>query len=168
MARYKSCFLLIAATLGFINFVEVYKKKNKKNGGSLKMNNSKMNDSIFAVFGVACVIGLIIFLAWAWPTYRVWSSEMAGRAELARAEWNRQIIVEEAQAWLEAERLNAQAEIIRAEGMAEAMRIEGGQYLTETYIRYLWAKAMMNNRNLQIIYIPTEAGLPILEARGDR
>ena len=120
------------------------------------------NNVLYLVMSII-IVAVIAFLAWVIPTYMVWSSEMTGRAELARAEWNRQIIIEEANARLEAERLNAQAEIIRAEGMAEAMRIEGGQYLTETYIRYLWAKAMMNHSELKIIYIPTEAGLPILE-----
>ena len=108
------------------------------------------------------VIGLIILCMWAIPTYSVWSQEMRGRAELARAEQNKQIIMIEAQAMLEAEQFNAQSEIVRARGMAEAMQIESGT-LTMEYIYYLWVRTMADNRN--IVYIPTEAALPILELR---
>ena len=87
---------------------------------------------------------------------------MRGRAELARAEQNKQIIMIEAQAMLEAEQYNAQSEIVRARGMAEAMTIEGGT-LTMEYIYYLWVRTMAGNPN--VVYIPTEASLPILEIR---
>lgn len=48
------------------------------------------------------------------PRYRVWSQEMEGRAEFAKAEQNRRIKIEEAKANLEAEKLNAESEIERA------------------------------------------------------
>lgn len=97
------------------------------------------------------------------PKYNVWRQEMSGKAELAKAEQNRRIMVEEARANLEAEKLNAQAEIERAKGAAEAIRIENGS-ITPTYIQYLWVRQQNANTNNKIIYIPTEAGLPILEA----
>lgn len=97
------------------------------------------------------------------PRYNVWSQEMAGKAEFAKAEQNRKIKVEEAKANLEAEKLNAQAEIERAKGAAEAIRIENGS-ITPTYIQYLWVRQQNAQTNNKIIYIPTEAGLPILEA----
>ena len=67
-----------------------------------------------------------------------------------------------AQASLESERLNAQAEVERAKGMAEAIKIEGGQ-LTKEYIQYLWVRQNTFN-DKTTIYIPTEGNLPILEA----
>jgi regulator of protease activity HflC (stomatin/prohibitin superfamily) len=88
---------------------------------------------------------------------------MRGRAQLAEAEQNRRIKVEEARANLEAEKLNAKAEIERAKGAAEAMKIENGT-LTSTYIQYLWVKNQENLNEKTVIYIPTEANLPILEA----
>jgi hypothetical protein len=97
------------------------------------------------------------------PPYRVWSSEMKGKAEYMRAEQNRRIRVEEAKANLDAEKLNAQAEVERAKGAAEAIKIENGS-LTPTYIQYLWVRQQNANSNNRIIYIPTEAGLPVLEA----
>lgn len=112
------------------------------------------------------VISLLILgiaLAFAIPAYHVWSQEMEGKAEFAKAEQNRKIKIEEAKANLEAEKLNAQAEIERAKGAAEAIRIENGS-ITPTYIQYLWVRQQSNLGNQTVIYVPTEANLPILEA----
>lgn len=112
-----------------------------------------------------CFAVLLLIVAWAWggPKYNVWRQEMRGKAEFAQAEQNRRIRVEEAKANLEAEKLNAEAEVARAKGAAEAIAIENGA-LTPTYIQYLWVRQQNANSNNKIIYIPTEAGLPVLEA----
>ncbi len=99
------------------------------------------------------------------PRYRVWSQEMRGKAALAEAEQNRKIQIEEARANLEAQKLNSQAEIERARGMAKSIEIENGK-LTEKYIQYLWVRNI-DKMNGEKIYIPTEANLPLLEARGE-
>jgi hypothetical protein len=112
---------------------------------------------------VLTVVVLIALTMWGCPRYAVWQQEMSGRAEFAKAEQNRQIKIEEAKANLEAEKLNAQAEIERAKGAAEAIAIENGS-LTPTYIQYLWVR-QQNNAAEKVIYIPTEANLPILEAK---
>lgn len=113
-----------------------------------------------ALFIVCGGIGSCMFFM---PKYNVWKQEMDGKAELAKAEQNRNIKIAEAKANLEAEKLNAQAEIERAKGAAEAIRIENGS-LTPTYIQYLWVRQQNANTNNRIIYIPTEAGLTVLEA----
>jgi hypothetical protein len=105
------------------------------------------------------VMGLMIGL----PVYNVWSSRKSGEAEMAKAEQNRKIQIEEAKANLEAQKLNSEAEVERAKGMAQAIEIENGK-LTDKYIQYLWVRNMENNTN-EKIYIPTEANLPLLEAR---
>jgi len=110
---------------------------------------------IVTAVAIACMIVI--------PNYRVWAEGKKGEAEYMRAEQNRKIKVEEAKANLEAEKLNAQAEVERAKGAAEAIRIENGS-ITPTYIQYLWVRQQNANSNNRIIYIPTEAGLPILEA----
>ena len=98
------------------------------------------------------------------PHYNVWEQEMSGKAEYAKAEQNRKIKIEEAKANLEAEKLNAQAEIERAKGAAEAIKIENGA-VTPTYIQYLWVRQQnLSSENTKVIYIPTETGLPLLEA----
>lgn len=99
------------------------------------------------------------------PRYAVWQQEMSGKAEFAKAEQNRRIKIEEAKANLEAEKLNAQAEVERAKGAAEAIKIENGS-ITPHYIQYLWVRQQANAAS-KIIYIPTEANLPILEAKNN-
>lgn len=126
------------------------------------MDNKQFN--IIVAIAITTVILAITGFMFGMPHYRVWSQEMRGKAALAEAEQDRQIMIEEAKANLEAQRLNAQAEVERAKGMAEAIEIEAGK-LTADYIKYLWVRNMEENDNLEKIYIPTEANLPILEAR---
>lgn len=116
-----------------------------------------------ALWGVAGLIFFIVAMAFIKPWYNVWSQEMEGKAEFAKAEQNRKIKIEEARANLEAEKLNAQAEIERAKGAAEAIRIENGS-ITPTYIQYLWVRQQSDLSNKTVIYVPTEANLPILES----
>lgn len=115
------------------------------------------------VWGVAAIAIFIVSMAFIRPWYNVWSQEMEGKAEFAKAEQNRKIKIEEAKANLEAEKLNAQAEIERAKGAAEAIRIENGS-ITPTYIQYLWVRQQGDLNNKTVIYVPTESNLPILEA----
>lgn len=112
---------------------------------------------------VVGTIVLVVAMAFIRPWYNVWSQEMEGKAEFAKAEQNRKIKIEEAKANLEAEKLNAQAEIERAKGAAEAIRIENGS-ITPTYIQYLWVRQQGDLNNKTVIYVPTETNLPILEA----
>lgn len=128
--------------------------------------NSGIKITAGGVFAITFVFAAIVaFFMFGIPRYNVWQQEMKGRAELAQAEQNRQIKIEEAKANLEAEKLNAQAEVVRAQGAAEAIKIENGS-LTPTYIQYLWVRQQNTSAN-KVIYIPTEAGLPILEAKSE-
>lgn len=115
------------------------------------------------LWGICVIIVLTISMAFIRPWYNVWSQEMEGKAEFAKAEQNRKIKIEEARANLEAEKLNAQAEIERAKGAAEAIRIENGS-ITPTYIQYLWVRQQSDLSNKTVIYVPTETNLPILES----
>ena len=128
---------------------------------------SKPSDTIQTAVGIS-IIGLIILVIigafmFGYPRYKVWQQEMAGKAEFAKAEQNRKIKIEEARANLEAEKLNAQAEIERAKGAAKAIEIENGS-ITPTYIQYLWVRQQADLGDKTVIYIPTEGNLPILEA----
>lgn len=128
-------------------------------------NNINLAPGMFkgVIWGVAAIVVIIIAMAFIRPWYNVWSQEMEGKAEFAKAEQNRKIKIEEAKANLEAEKLNAQAEVERAKGAAEAIRIENGS-LTPTYIQYLWVRQQSDLNNKTVIYIPTETNLPLLEA----
>ena len=119
-----------------------------------------------AVYALAGVLLLLILALpfWAWPRYRVWQRELAGQAELKQAEWNRQIRIREAEAEREAAVALAGAEIERAKGVAEANRIIGESLEgNESYLHYLWVQGLQDGSS-EVIYVPTEAGLPILEA----
>ena len=118
-----------------------------------------------AGLGIALILIIIIPIGmWVFPQYNVWQSGLEGQAELKRAEQNRQIAIEEAKAKKEAAQSLADAEIIRAEGVAKANKIIGDSLKgNEAYLRYLWIDSLNNNQQ-NVIYVPTEAGLPILEA----
>jgi len=118
-----------------------------------------IRNTVIGILVVALLIGGLMFGI---PTYRVWQQNMAGRARLAEAEYSRQIMLIEAEMNLQAEELNALAEVARARGAGEAMEIVQ-EKLTDMYIRYLWVR-QANFRDATVIYVPTEANLPILEA----
>lgn len=128
------------------------------------MKNQNYGGLLLGIFALAIlVIGALMF---GLPKYNVWQQEMAGKAEMAKAEQNRKILVEEAKARLEAEKLNAQAEIERARGMAEAMKLENGT-LNETYNQYLFIRTLEKIADKgslpQIIYLPSEGMVPVMD-----
>lgn len=87
-----------------------------------------------------------------------------GEAELAEAEQTRQVKIAEAKAKLEAAKYLADAEVERAKGVKAANAIIAeGLGGPEGYLRYLWIQALQDDSN-SVIYVPTEASLPILEA----
>jgi regulator of protease activity HflC (stomatin/prohibitin superfamily) len=101
------------------------------------------------------------------PKYNVWQQGLAGQAELKRAEQNRQIAIQEAQALKESAQFKADAEIIRARGVAQANKIIGDSLKDNSeYLRYLYIDMLRETGGdgRETIYIPTEAGMPILEA----
>jgi hypothetical protein len=129
-----------------------------------------MSDFKWFLSIVTIVALLVLGLMFGLPKYNVWRSRIAiekaenyGKAEMAQAEQNRMILIEEAKANLEAQKLNSQSEVERAKGMAEAIAIEDGK-LTTKYIQYLWVRNI-DKMDGEIIYVPTEANLPILEAK---
>lgn len=130
------------------------------NNDNLNITPGAIKSMVLFVVGI---LVLIVAMAFIRPWYNVWSQEMEGKAEFAKAEQNRKIKIEEAKANLEAEKLNAQAEIERAKGAAEAIRIENGS-ITPTYIQYLWVRQQSDLSDKTVIYVPTETNLPILEA----
>ncbi|MBO5694701.1 MAG: membrane protease subunit [Lentisphaeria bacterium] len=123
-----------------------------------------MNLSIKTLSVVAVIALLISMIFFGYPQYKVWQQRLAGQAELARAEQNRKIAIQEAEAKKESARALAEAEVIRAEGVAKANSIIGESLRgNESYLRYLWIQTLNDNPQ-NVIYVPTEAGLPILEA----
>ena len=100
------------------------------------------------------------------PQWSVYQQRLVGEAELQRATYNRQVAVQEAAAKLAAAKDLAEAEVVGAGGVAQANKIIGDSLKNnEAYLRYLWITDLAgNNRSPSVIYVPTEAGIPILEA----
>ena len=131
-----------------------------------------MDDEKFMITRASTIVKIVIFIIATWvgfglfvePIYHVWEQGKKGEAELARADSNRKIRTLEAQAEQEAAKALAEAEIIRARGVAEANKIIGSSLQdNEGYLRYLWIQGLKSNQK-EVVYVPTEANLPILEA----
>jgi hypothetical protein len=120
-----------------------------------------------AIIGLLVIVVLVIGGGmYGCPVYNVWSAQKFGEAELARAEQNRQIQIAQSRAKADAAVFEAQAEVARANGVAQANRIIGESLKGEegaAYLRYLWVNGL-EAAKASVIYIPTEANLPILEA----
>lgn len=124
------------------------------------MNNKIILSTIVFILSIFVILTMLIGC----PQYDVWQQEQAGKAELARASSNRKIAIQEAEAKMESAKLLALAEIERAKGVAEANKIIGESLKgNDSYLRYLWIQGLQDKDN-NTIYIPTEAGLPILES----
>lgn len=109
------------------------------------------------------VLGTVVFYAGC-PYYKVYEKNLEGQALLRKAESERQVQIEDAKSKEQAAKMLANAEIERARGVAEANRIIGTSLKDNPeYLTYLWIKEVNADGNA-VIYIPTEAGIPILEA----
>lgn len=115
----------------------------------------------FGSFAAWFVLGVVLGGMYGCPKYNVWSQEMAGKARLAEAESSRRIAVLEARAKQDSAVALKAAEITRAQGAAESAKIIRAS-LTPEYLRYLWILGLQDS-NGETVYIPTEAGLPVLE-----
>lgn len=118
-------------------------------------------------FGTIALGGIALLGAsmFGMPIYNVWEQEQTGRAELARASMNRQIAEYDAQATIAAAEAAATAEVARARGNAEANAIVASGLRgpeADRYLEYLYIQAL-NDSDTAVVYVPTEAGLPILE-----
>lgn len=125
---------------------------------------------VMAIAGV--ILGLIV-LIWGWKyansNYQVYQAEqnkksriIEAEAELRAAEFQKRIAVEEALAKKDSAQDLADAEVIRAQGVADANRIIADS-ITDEYVRWLYVD-QLDEIDGQIIYVPTEGGIPILEA----
>ena len=119
------------------------------------------------------ILLLIVSLMIGLPKYNVWTSKIAietakndGAAALASAAESRQIAIEEALAQVQVDSLEAIGEVFKAQGIADAMEIVDGK-LSDRYIKYIFVRNINNMRDGDRVYIPTEAGMPILEAKTD-
>jgi len=117
------------------------------------------------VVGAIVVGAAVVLLLVFWPQYRVYSQRLAGEAALAEAQSSRQVAILEARAKKESAISLAEAEVIRAQGAAKANQIlQNSLGGPEGYLRYLQIQALEDSK-AELIYVPTEAGLPVTESR---
>jgi hypothetical protein len=125
--------------------------------------------TILIVVGVAFA-ALLFWLLIGYPKWRVWASHQRGLADLAQANNEQQIQISKAKARKDAALLNKEAAIIEAEAVSEQITLIG-QELTahDLYLRWQWIKMMEDTHGEDdqrtVIYVPTEAQMPIMEAR---
>lgn len=117
----------------------------------MEMNNSTM------ILLVILALGVTVLGFWGCPQYNVYQQRKEGEAMLAHAQSSREVAVAEAKAKMESATLLAQADTIRAHGIARSNQIIG-QSLTENYLHWFWIDNIDKSNN--VLYIPTEAGLP--------
>lgn len=112
------------------------------------------------------VIGGAVALFAGGPIYNVWSQSLAGKAELQKAEYTRQVAVLEAQAKLDSASKLKEVRIKEAEGIAEANRIIGTslkgnpEYLTFLQIQHIQEGAEKGNKTYFVS--PGQGGLPVI------
>jgi len=134
------------------------------------MTNRNQNESpIKAVVAIALAgalfIGTGVGGCVGFKHVQLYSATMNGKSVLAEAESSRQVKTLEARATMESAKLLADAEITRAKGAAEANHIlQGSLGGPEGYLRYLQIQALSESKGEKLIYVPTEAGLPVTEA----
>ncbi len=119
------------------------------------MNTSKISLAVIALFA------LVVLGFWGCPQYSVYSARKEGEALLAHAQSSKEVAVSEAKAKMESATLLAQADTIRAHGIARSNQIIG-QSLSPAYLHWFWIDNIDKSNN--VIYVPTEANLPIMEA----
>ena len=131
--------------------------------------------TFFDEFGTVLLLGFIAIViaggligtgCYVFPKYEVWQQGLKGQGEMARAEQNRRVSVLEAQAKKDSATLLADAEVERAKGVAKANAIVAESLKGhDEYLRYLWIDKLAEGTNREVIYVPTEASLPILESQ---
>lgn len=109
----------------------------------------------------------LAFVLWGLPQLGVYNSALKGRAALMEAESTRQVKVLDAKARQESAKLDAQAEITKAEGSAKAiasLKQELGS--SEAYLRWLWIQGLQDHDGDKsgekvVVYMPTDGMIPL-------
>lgn len=119
---------------------------------------------VIIVFVIICVVSVLKLVLG--PKYGVYKQRLQGQADLAQAEAETKITIRRAEAELEAAKHYAEADIERAKGIAASIReVESSLGGPQGYLRWKYIHMLEQQDTVkQIVYIPTEAGLPILEA----
>lgn len=122
------------------------------------------NNSSKILLGIVIFI-IIVGLFFGFPAYGRYQNILNAQNELAAQNYLKQVAIATAESKNESAKYEADAEITRAGGVAKANQIIGDSLKNNSdYLKYLWINNMGNNQGKDVIYVPTEANLPILEA----
>ena len=128
----------------------------------MKTQNGFIDPSVAVITALVIIAAATLFIGG--PVYNVWSQSLAGKAELQKAEYTRQVAVLEAQAKKDSAQQLADAEVIRASGVAKSNQIIGDSLKdNREYLQYLYIVGLEegSNKGNVTIYVPTENGLPV-------
>jgi regulator of protease activity HflC (stomatin/prohibitin superfamily) len=113
------------------------------------------------VVGAIVIIGVVTIIVGG-PVYNVWARGLAGKAQLQEAEYTRQVAVLEAQAKKDSAQQLADAEVIRAQGVAKANSIIGESLKDNpAYLQYLWITEGEKDSNRTVYMVPSNGGAPV-------
>lgn len=115
-------------------------------------------DGVLLTLGLLFSAIIIALFMFGYPRYKVWKQGMDGQARLAEAEQSKMIQVQTAKAELESSKLRAQA----IETIGKAAK-EYPEYRKQEFIG-AFGDALRDGKIQQIVYVPTEANIPVLEA----
>lgn len=116
----------------------------------------------FIVGAGVIVLGLCAVLALGLPQYGVYQKSLNGKAQLQEAEFTRQVAVLEARAKKDSAKELADAEVIRAQGVAQANSIIGNSLKgNPAYLQYLWITQGEGNTERTVYMVPSNGGAPV-------
>lgn len=120
--------------------------------------NSNYNAPLVVITSVLVGVFVLACLLFGVPVYRVWAANYNGKAILVKAEQTRQVLVTQANAELEASKARAQAIAIVGEAAQKYPEYRRQEFMGA------FAEALREGNMNQIIYVPTEANIPVMEA----
>lgn len=115
--------------------------------------SGQKNDPLVGAVSMVVCFAIAAGIAFGYPNYLVWEQGKQGEAALAKATQDRQIKVQEAEAEMEAASKQAEANKVLGESVREYPEA----------MEQKWVEAIAHTQN-QVIYLPTEASVPITES----
>lgn len=121
---------------------------------------------IWVSTGIIVVVIFFIGIIFAWkavtPKLNLYKANTENQKVISQQRAQSDAAVYAALSTVTQSKAMAEAEVERAKGAAQAQEIIANT-LTEPYLRYLYIQGLGTSSH-EVIYLPTEAGLPILEA----
>jgi hypothetical protein len=118
----------------------------------------KTNNAVAWIGLVLLVVVLFFGSMFGFPLWNVWRAGLSGEAELKKAQQTRRILIEQAIAEKESSAVRAEAIMIIGKAAQDFPEYRHQEFLGA------FAEALKEGKITQIMYIPTEANIPITEA----